>query len=133
MSLHSFKLGVGIASTGCAVVALLLALSVGGCARQGSPAGVGASGHEGATLRVALVAKSLGNGFFNAVDKGGEEAARELGRVQVIDTGPTSTTAEGQIDVLNALDRTACGCHRGFCQRSGRAGADAQEGARPRH
>ena len=52
---------------------------------------------------MALVAKSLGNGFFNAVDKGGEEAARELGRVQVIDTGPTSTTAEGQIDVLNAL------------------------------
>ena len=86
-----------------AVGALLLALSIGGCSRQGAPAGVDASGQEGAPLRVALVAKSLGNGFFNAVDKGGEEAARELGRVQVIDSGPTSTTAEGQIDVLNAL------------------------------
>jgi len=86
-----------------AVGALVLALAIGGCSRQGSSAGADASGREGATLRVALVAKSLGNGFFNAVDKGGEEAARELGRVQVIDTGPTSTTAEGQIDVLNAL------------------------------
>jgi rhamnose transport system substrate-binding protein len=85
-----------------AVVGVLL-LAVGGCSRQGSPASVDASGHAGATLRVALVAKSLGNGFFNAVDKGGEEAARELGHVQVIDTGPTSTTAEGQIEVLNAL------------------------------
>jgi rhamnose transport system substrate-binding protein len=78
-------------------------LAVGGCSRQGYPASVDASGHAGAALRVALVAKSLGNGFFNAVDKGGEEAARELGHVQVIDTGPTSTTAEGQIEVLNAL------------------------------
>jgi len=85
------------------VGALLVVFAFGGCSRQGSRAGVDASGHEGATLRVALVAKSLGNGFFDAVDKGGEEAARELGRVQVIDTGPTSTTAEGQIDVLNAL------------------------------
>ena len=88
---------------GAAVGVLLLALAIGGCSRHGSPAGVDASGYASATLRVALVAKSLGNGFFNAVDKGGEEAARELGRVQVIYTGPTSTTAEGQIDVLNAL------------------------------
>jgi rhamnose transport system substrate-binding protein len=86
-----------------ALGALVLALSIDGCSRQGSPAGVEADGHERGTLRVALVAKSLGNGFFSAVDKGGEEAARELGHVQVIDTGPTSTTAEGQIEVLNAL------------------------------
>jgi rhamnose transport system substrate-binding protein len=82
---------------------VLLALAAGSCSRQGSPAGGDANRSEGATLRVALVAKSLGNGFFNAVDQGGEEAARELGHVEVIYTGPTSTTAEGQIDVLNAL------------------------------
>jgi len=86
-----------------AAATLLLALAISGCSRGGSTAGADTSGHGGATLRVALVAKSLGNGFFNAVDRGGEEAARELGRVQVIDTGPTSTTAEGQIEVLNAL------------------------------
>jgi rhamnose transport system substrate-binding protein len=55
------------------------------------------------TLRVALVAKSLGNGFFDAVHKGGEEAAQELGGVELIFTGPTTPTAEGQIEVLNAL------------------------------
>ena len=86
-----------------AVGALLLALVVGGCSRQGSPKGSGVNGREDAALRVALVAKSLGNGFFTAVDKGGDEAARELGHVQVIDAGPTTTTAEGQIEVLNAL------------------------------
>jgi rhamnose transport system substrate-binding protein len=52
--------------------------------------------------KVAVVAKSLGNGFFDAVRKGAEEAATELG-VQLIFTGPPTPTAEGQIEVLNAL------------------------------
>ncbi len=52
--------------------------------------------------RVGLVAKSLGNGFFDAVYKGGQEAAQELD-VELIFTGPTTPTAEGQIEVLNAL------------------------------
>jgi rhamnose transport system substrate-binding protein len=97
------KRGAALHRRAAAVGTLLLVLAIGGCSRQGSTAGGDTSGHAGATLRVALVAKSLGNGFFNAVDRGGDEAARELGSVQVIDTGPTSTTAEGQIDVINAL------------------------------
>ena len=52
--------------------------------------------------RIGLVAKSLGNGFFDAVHKGADEAARELD-AEVIFTGPTTPTAEGQIEVLNAL------------------------------
>jgi rhamnose transport system substrate-binding protein len=55
-----------------------------------------------ARTRVGLVAKSLGNGFFDAVHKGAEEAAKELD-AEVIFTGPTTPTAEGQIEVLNAL------------------------------
>jgi rhamnose transport system substrate-binding protein len=55
-----------------------------------------------ARTRVGLVAKSLGNGFFDAVHKGADEAAKELD-VEVIFTGPTTPTAEGQIEVLNAL------------------------------
>ena len=47
--------------------------------------------------------KSLGNGFFEAANKGAQEAAKELGDVEVIYTGPTTTTAEGQIEVINAL------------------------------
>lgn len=52
--------------------------------------------------RVGIVAKSLGNGFFDAVRKGAEEAGTELD-VEIIFTGPTTPTAEGQVDVINAL------------------------------
>ncbi len=54
-------------------------------------------------IRVGLVAKSLGNGFFVAVDKGAEEAAKQIGEVKIIFTGPTTTTAEGQIEVIQSL------------------------------
>ena len=53
--------------------------------------------------RIALVVKALGIGFFEAAAKGAEEAAAELGDVEIIYTGPTDTTAEGQIEVINAL------------------------------
>ncbi|MDO6966629.1 rhamnose ABC transporter substrate-binding protein [Rhizobium alvei] len=56
-----------------------------------------------ADIKIALVVKSLGNGFFEAADKGAQEAAKELGGVEVIYTGPTTTTAEGQIEVINSL------------------------------
>ena len=54
-------------------------------------------------MRIALVVKALGIGFFEAAAKGAEEAAAELGGVEVIYTGPTDTTAEGQIEVINSL------------------------------
>jgi hypothetical protein len=53
--------------------------------------------------KIALVVKSLGNGFFDAANKGAQEAAKELGGVEVIYTGPTTPTAEGQIEVINSL------------------------------
>lgn len=54
-------------------------------------------------MRIALVAKALGIGFFEAANKGAQEAAEELGGVEIIYTGPTDTTAEGQIEVINSL------------------------------
>ncbi len=54
-------------------------------------------------VRIALVVKALGIGFFEAAAKGAEEAAAELGGVEIIYTGPTDTTAEGQIEVINSL------------------------------
>ena len=54
-------------------------------------------------IKVGLVVKSLGNGFFDAANKGAQEAAKELGDVQVIYTGPTKATAEAQIEVINSL------------------------------
>jgi len=53
--------------------------------------------------RIALVVKTLGNGFFDAAAKGAEDAAAEIGDIEVIYTGPTSATAEGQIDIVNSL------------------------------
>ena len=54
-------------------------------------------------MRIALVVKALGIGFFEAAAEGAEEAAKELGNVEIIYTGPTDTTAEGQIEVINSL------------------------------
>jgi rhamnose transport system substrate-binding protein len=56
-----------------------------------------------ASIRVALVVKNLGNGFFEAARNGGLEAARELGGVEMIYTGPTTPTAEGQIEIIGTL------------------------------
>ena len=56
-----------------------------------------------ADTRIALVVKSLGNGFFDAAAKGADEAAAEIGGIEVIYTGPTAATAEGQIEIVNAL------------------------------
>ena len=62
-----------------------------------------ATGAHAEPKRIALVVKALGIGFFEAAAKGAEEAAKELGDVEIIYTGPTDTTAEGQIEVINSL------------------------------
>ena len=56
-----------------------------------------------ADMRIALVVKGLGIGFFEAAAEGGEEAAKEIGGVEVIYTGPATTTAEAQIEVINSF------------------------------
>ena len=53
--------------------------------------------------KIALVVKSLGNGFFDAANQGAQEAAKELGNVDIIYTGPAKATAEGQIEIINSL------------------------------
>jgi rhamnose transport system substrate-binding protein len=63
----------------------------------------GAAQAQDDKVRIALVVKALGIGFFEAAAEGAQEAAAELGNVEVIYTGPTDTTAEGQIEVINAL------------------------------
>lgn len=54
-------------------------------------------------LRIALVVKNLGNGFFEASNRGAQEAAAEIGGMEVIYTGPTTPTAEGQIEIIRSL------------------------------
>jgi rhamnose transport system substrate-binding protein len=79
---------------GIFIACCLAAAALSGCGKS-EPA-------KPAQTRVGVVAKSLGNGFFDAVHKGADEAARELD-AEIIFNGPTTPTAEGQIEVLNAL------------------------------
>lgn len=53
--------------------------------------------------KIAIVVKSLGNGFFDAVRDGGMEAAKELGSAEIIYQGPSTPTAEGQIEIIDSL------------------------------
>jgi rhamnose transport system substrate-binding protein len=77
-----------------ACAALLIACGLVSCGRGGP--------QQPARTRVGIVAKSLGNGFFDAVHKGADEAGKELD-AEVIFVGPTTPTAEGQIETLNSL------------------------------
>jgi rhamnose transport system substrate-binding protein len=74
---------------------LLASAGLAGCEKQVEPP-------KPVRTRIAIVAKSLGNGFFDAVHKGADEAGKELD-ADVIFTGPTTPTAEGQIEVLSSL------------------------------
>ncbi len=46
-----------------------------------------------------MVVKNLGNSFFEACRDGGLEAAEELGGIELIYQGPSTPTAEGQIEI----------------------------------
>jgi rhamnose transport system substrate-binding protein len=77
--------------------ALLAAFGLTACGQKAStPA-------EGEKIRIAMVVKSLGNGFFDAAHAGAREAAAQLKNVEIIYTGPTTPSAEGQIDIVNSL------------------------------
>ncbi|WP_229256470.1 rhamnose ABC transporter substrate-binding protein [Duganella lactea] len=54
-------------------------------------------------IRIAMVVKNLGNGFFDAAHTGALDAAKELKNVEIIYTGPTTPSAEGQIEIVNSL------------------------------
>ncbi len=54
-------------------------------------------------IRIAMVVKNLGNGFFDAAHTGARDAAKELKNVEIIYTGPTTPSAEGQIEIINSL------------------------------
>lgn len=63
----------------------------------------GCSAKKPEKTRIAMVVKNLGNGFFDAAHTGADEAAKQLGNVEIIYTGPTTPSAEGQIEIVNSL------------------------------
>ena len=54
-------------------------------------------------VRIAMLVKNLGNAFFEACRDGGLEASKELGGIEFIFQGPTTPTAEGQIEIIDSL------------------------------
>jgi rhamnose transport system substrate-binding protein len=76
----------------CKIAAILLALAL-------TSASVGFA----APLKIAMVVKGMGNPFFDACRDGGNEAAKALGDVSFIYQGPATPTAEGQIEIIDAL------------------------------
>ncbi|HEY5806348.1 MAG TPA: rhamnose ABC transporter substrate-binding protein [Povalibacter sp.] len=81
------------------LVAAAMAMTMAGCGKQEQQQ---PQAGKDARVRIGVVAKSLGNGFFDAVHKGADEAGQAL-NAEIIFTGPTTPTAEGQIEVINAL------------------------------
>ncbi len=63
---------------------------------------VGQISHAQAKPRYAMLVRVLGNTAFELARVGAQEAADELG-VELIFTGPTENTAEGQIQLINSL------------------------------
>jgi len=72
-------------------------------AAAGVLAGVAGCEKKSEKTRIAMVVKNLGNGFFDAAHQGADEAAKQLGNVEIIYTGPTTPSAEGQIEIINSL------------------------------
>ena len=55
-------------------------------------------------VRIAMVVKNLGNSFFEACRDGGLEAIEDLGAdIELIYQGPSTPTAEGQIEIIDSL------------------------------
>jgi rhamnose transport system substrate-binding protein len=90
--------------TATTVIALAMALSAATLFANGAQDTKSAGTAK--KVRIAILVKSLGNGFFEAVRDGANEAAKELGDVEIIYQGPSSATAEGQIEIINNLIAT---------------------------
>ena len=55
-----------------------------------------------ANKRIAMIVKNLGNSYFDACANGANEAAKELGGIDIIYTASAKPTAEEQIAVIDA-------------------------------
>jgi rhamnose transport system substrate-binding protein len=87
-----------------AAVAAGLLTTISGCGdKKADAARAGDAAGGGEKIRIAMVVKSLGNGFFDAAHNGANDAAKELKNVEIIYTGPTTPSAEGQIEIINSL------------------------------
>ncbi|MFP7707264.1 autoinducer 2 ABC transporter substrate-binding protein [Trueperella sp. LYQ141] len=85
----------------CAVIALALAGCAGG-AKEGDKGAESGSGSGSGEISVAFVPKIQGIPFFEAMNTGGAEAAKEFGFKWVY-SGPTTADPAAQADVVRSL------------------------------
>jgi len=84
------------------ILSILLVLSLIAVAAFANGGSDKAAADDG-QYKMVLLVKSLGNGFFEACDDGAQEAAGELGDMEVVYMGPSQSTAEGQIEIIETL------------------------------
>jgi ABC-type sugar transport system substrate-binding protein len=95
------------------VVSVMLVIGLmAGCATQNSTSGDGqnntsgekknSASNESGKLKIAVVPKLVGIPYFNASEKGAQQAADDLG-VELIYTGPTQADAAQQVKVIEDL------------------------------
>ena len=89
--------------THIARIARILPAALLAAAAVGALTGLAGCDKKPEKTRIAMVVKNLGNGFFDAAHAGADEAAKELGNVEIIYTGPPTPSAEGQIDIIGSL------------------------------
>ncbi len=82
---------------------ILMALLIGFCVTSLVFSGGQKEVEKEGKIRIAMVVKNLGNSFFEACRDGGLEAAEEIGGVELIYQGPSTPTAEGQIEIIDSL------------------------------
>ncbi len=82
----------------------------------GTPAPSNGGGSSSAKLKIGMMPKKKGIPYFNACQKGGEEAAAELGDVELIYDGPIEDKSEAQSQMLDTwttrrLNAVAIACN----------------------
>ncbi|MCC2670556.1 MAG: periplasmic-binding component of superfamily [Armatimonadetes bacterium] len=101
-----------------------LALTLVGCTPSTSPSGPANSGGTsstgtataGGTIKLGVMPKQIGIPYFNACKQGAEEAAKELGDVELTYDGPTEDKSEEQSRILDTwrikkFDAVAVACN----------------------
>jgi len=88
-----------------AVLAIAV-LSLSACGRGGDDAASGSGGGGGKELDIALVSKGFQHQFWQAVKKGAEEKAKELGVKMTFDGPASETEVDAQLQMLqSAIER----------------------------
>lgn len=80
--------------------ALLLAALLPGCEGEAPEPGDSGTDESNSAMTIGMMPKLVGIGYFDATQKGAEEAARELG-LNLIYDGPTEARSEDQIRMIN--------------------------------